>query len=71
MYLKRKNDHEDPLFSVGEDVLDEGPAGPDEDDGEEEQGTFQQVSDIVENGPEIRNQPFFGWADNHFCIIRF
>jgi hypothetical protein len=33
-------------------VLDEGPAGADEDDGEEEQRALQQMRDVVKHGPE-------------------
>ena len=50
--LKWKDDHENSLLSVREDVLDEGPPGSDQHDGEEEQGTLQQMGDVVQHSPE-------------------
>ena len=51
--LGREDDHEDLLLVAAEDVLDEGPAGADEDDGEEEKAAFEEVGDVVENGPGL------------------
>ena len=39
-YLSRKNNHEDLLFVGGKDVLDEGPARPDQHDSEEQEATL-------------------------------
>ena len=33
-------------------MLDEGPPGADEDDGEEEERALQQMGDVIEHGPE-------------------
>jgi hypothetical protein len=55
LYLEGKYDHENSLFSVGEDVLDECPPRPDEDDGKEKQSALQQVGDVVEDRPAKKN----------------
>jgi hypothetical protein len=53
VYLKWQDYHKHSLLSVCKNVLDEGPAGADEDDGKEEECAFQQMSDVVEYGPEM------------------
>ena len=61
--LKWKDDHENSLLSVCEDVLDEGPPGADQHDGEEEQGTLQQMGDVVQHSPEK-----MGWVLKFICL---
>jgi len=54
-YLKWQDNHKHSLLSVSQYVLDEGPSGADENDGEEKECAFQQVGYVIKHGPETND----------------
>ncbi|TRY77130.1 hypothetical protein TCAL_15971 [Tigriopus californicus] len=50
-HLQGQDDHEHALLLVREDVLDEDPAGTDQDDGEEQEGALEEMRYVEEDGP--------------------